>query len=124
MSILERINRLVWGAPALICILGVGLYFTFSTGFAQLRLLPLALRRFFSALKKRDQPKDGAVTPFRAMCTALAATVGTGNLVGVAGAICIGGPGAVFWMWISAILGMILKFAEAALAVRFCSCSA
>jgi len=115
-KILAQLNAVVWGAPALILILGVGLYLSIRMGFPQLRLFPQAVRVFLSGLfpgKKQDS------TSFRAMCTALGATVGTGNLVGVAGAICIGGPGAVFWMWISGLLGMGTKYAEAMLAVRY-----
>lgn len=115
---LEQINQMVWGLPALAAILGVGLYLSLATGFAQIRLLPKALKLFFRRLIHRET-KPGAVSPFQALCTALAATVGTGNLAGVAGAIAIGGPGAVFWMWISGFLGMITKFAEATLAIRY-----
>ena len=115
-KLLESVHHFVWGIPALVLILGVGLYLSLRTGFAQIRLFPKAVRLFFCKLLKRDE--DG-VSPFRALCTALAATVGTGNIAGVAGAIAMGGPGAVFWMWISALLGMMTKFAEAALAVRY-----
>lgn len=117
-ELLETVNAIVWGAPALVLILGVGLYLSIRTGFVQLRLLPAAIRDFFSRLKG-GKAEDGAVTPFQALCTALAATVGTGNIAGVAGAIAIGGPGAIFWMWICAVLGMATKFAEATLAVRY-----
>ncbi len=117
-QILERINGFVWGIPALLGILGIGLYLSFRTGFAQLRLLPRALRAFLASFCGK-KGKDGQVSPFQALCTALAATVGTGNLAGVAGAIAIGGPGAIFWMWVSALLGMVTKFAEAALSVRY-----
>ena len=113
----EKLNRLVWGAPMLLLILGVGVYLSVRTGFAQLRLFPRAMGRFFRILNQ-DNRSDG-VSSFQALCTALAATVGTGNLVGVAGAICLGGPGSIFWMWISAILGMMTKFAEATLALRY-----
>lgn len=116
-EILERMNRIVWGAPALVLILGVGLYLSFRTGFAQLTLFPAAMKHFFGQFRRRETTRDG-VSPFRALCTALAATVGTGNLAGVAGAIALGGPGAVFWMWICGFLGMALKYAEATLAVR------
>ena len=115
---LEEVNALIWGIPALLGILGIGIYLSVRTGFAQLRLLPRALHAFWQTLKGKGQKDDG-VSPFQALCTALAATVGTGNLAGVAGAIAIGGPGAIFWMWISAILGMVTKFAEATLSVRF-----
>ena len=110
-------NRIVWGAPVLILILSVGVSLSIQTGFAQLRLFPKACRAFFSKLKPNVDPSG--VSPFQALCTALAATIGTGNIVGVAGAIALGGPGAIFWMWISAILGMAIKFAEATLAVHF-----
>ena len=117
-NILEKVNQIVWGFPALFLILGVGIYLTFRTRFAQLRLFPKALRRFVAAFRGGKE-EDGAVSPFQALCTALAATVGTGNIAGVAGAIAIGGPGAIFWMWGCALLGMAIKFAEATLAVRF-----
>ncbi len=118
MHYLEMVNRLVWGAPALVLILGVGLYISIRTGFAQITLFPKSLRSFWQRLRAKKTAGSG-VTPFQALCTALAATVGTGNLAGVAGAIAIGGPGAIFWMWICAIFGMVIKFAEATLAVRY-----
>lgn len=118
MSLLQRLYEVVWGVPALVLILAVGLYLTLRSGFAQLRLLPKALRTFFSRMFGKKDRDDG-VSSFRALCTALAATVGTGNLAGVAGAIAIGGPGAVFWMWICGLLGMMIKFAEATLSVRY-----
>ncbi len=117
IDMLERINGFVWGIPALLLILGVGLWFSFKTGFLQIRWLPKALKRFFGLLKC-GRNTDG-ISPYQALCTALAATVGTGNIAGVAGALAIGGPGAVFWMWICGVLGMMIKFAEATLAVRF-----
>ena len=115
---LERANALVWGAPALVLILGVGLYISIRTGFAQLRLFPRAIKAFLTQFREKKSKTEG-VTPFQALCTALAATVGTGNLAGVAGAIAIGGPGAIFWMWICAFVGMATKFAEATLALRY-----
>ena len=115
--VLETVNRLVWGAPALILILGTGLWLTFRTGFAQFRLFPEAVRQFLSSF--RGSEDTSGVPPFRALCTALAATVGTGNMVGVAGALALGGPGAIFWMWVCGFIGMATKFAEATLAVRF-----
>ena len=114
---LDMANHRVWGAPALVLILGVGIYLTMATGFVQFRYFPRAIRTFFSRLAGRRE--NNGVSPFRALCTALAATVGTGNLIGVAGAICLGGPGSIFWMWICGFLGMALKFAEAVLAVRY-----
>lgn len=112
------LNRLVWGVPTILLILGTGLFLSLRTGFPQIRLFPRALKLFFRKLRP-GKAKDGAVSPFQALCTALAATVGTGNLAGVAGAIAIGGPGAIFWMWICAFLGMATKYAEATLAVRW-----
>ena len=117
-KILERINGIVWGVPALVLILGVGLYLTVRTGFAQFTLFPRAVRQFFRLFRRKKQA-DGTVSPFQALCTALGATVGTGNLAGVAGAIAIGGPGAIFWMWVCGWIGMITKFAEATLSVRY-----
>lgn len=115
-SIVHRLNALIWGFPALVLILGVGCYLSFRTGFLQVRKLGFALKTIWRRL--RQPPEDG-VSPFQAVCTALAATVGTGNIAGVAGAIAIGGPGAVFWMWVAAILGMALKYGEVVLAVRY-----
>lgn len=118
LSLLQRINQLVWGIPALLLILGVGIYLSIRTGHVQIILFPQAVKTFLGGFRKKSGSKSG-VSAYRAMCTALAATVGTGNLAGVAGAIAIGGPGAVFWMWICGILGMVTKFAEATLAVRY-----
>lgn len=115
---LSGFNAIVWGAPALVMILGVGLYLSLRLGFVQLTWLPRAVGTFLDKLRS-GKSTNGGVTPFQALCTALAATVGTGNLVGVAGAICLGGPGSIFWMWICGILGMVTKFAEATLAVRY-----
>ena len=115
---LEQVNQVVWGVPALVLILGVGLFLSIRTGFVQIRLFPKALRAFFAKLTGKTERTEG-VSSFQALCTALAATVGTGNLVGVAGAMAIGGPGAIFWMWVCALLGMATKFAEATLAVHF-----
>lgn len=109
------LHKLLWGAPALVMIMGTGAYIGLRTRFVQLRLFPKAVRELVRKFRRRD-PQEG-VSPFQALCTALAATVGTGNLVGVAGAICLGGPGAVFWMWVCAVLGMGLKYAEVTLAL-------
>ncbi len=114
---MEKLNNMVWGVPTLVLILGVGIALTVITGFAQFRLLPQALRTFFR--RKNENDNIDGESPVRALCTALAATVGTGNLAGVAGAIAIGGPGAVFWIWVGGILGMVTKFAEAVLAVHY-----
>ena len=119
VSINSAINNFVWGIPAMVCILGIGLYLSIRTGFIQIRKFGLAMKETFGKIFVKGEKKEGAITPFQALCTALAATVGTGNIAGVAGALAIGGPGAVFWMWISAILGMCTKFSEVTLAVHF-----
>ena len=113
------VNNFIWGVPAMTCIIGVGLVLSIRTGFLQIRKFPYAMKVTIGRMFKKKEAADGAMTPFQAVCTALAETVGTGNIAGVAGAIAIGGPGAVFWMWISAILGMCTKFSEVTLAVHF-----
>ena len=118
-SINNAVNNFIWGVPAMICIIGVGLYMSIRTNFLQIRKFPYAMKVTVGRMLKKKEASDGAMTPFQAVCTALAATVGTGNVAGVAGAIAIGGPGAVFWMWISALLGMCTKFSEVTLAVHF-----
>lgn len=118
-AINSAVNNFVWGVPAMACIVGVGLYLSFSTRFIQLRKFGYAIKMTLGKAFSKTKAADGATTPFQSLCTALAATVGTGNIAGVAGAIAIGGPGAVFWMWISALLGMCTKFSEVTLAVHF-----
>ncbi len=118
LQLLRQINQAVWGLPTLLLILGAGIYFTVRSRFFQLTYFPKAFRAFLSKLRKSENGREG-VSPYQALCTALAATVGTGNIAGVAGAISLGGPGAVFWMWVCAFLGMILKCAEAVLAVHY-----
>lgn len=118
-SINNAVNNFIWGVPAMICIIGVGLYLSIRTNFLQIRKFSYAIRVTLGRMFRKRDASDGTMTPFQAVCTALAATVGTGNIAGVAGAIAIGGPGSVFWMWISAILGMCTKFSEVTLAVHF-----
>ena len=115
----SAVNDFVWGVPAMICIIGVGLLLSIRTGFLQIREFPYMLRVTIGKMFHKKEAREGAMTPFQAVCTALAATVGTGNIAGVAGAIAIGGPGAVFWMWVSALLGMCTKFSEVTLAVHY-----
>lgn len=112
---LQSVNQLLWGFPVLILILTVGILLTSATGFAQIRLFPQMCKEFLRSIRHKEQGISG----YRALCTALAATVGTGNIVGVAGAIAIGGPGVVFWMWVCAILGMVTKFAEVTIAMIY-----
>ena len=118
-TINTAVNNFVWGVPAMVCILGVGLYLSIRTGFIQFRKLGYSMKMTIGKLFTQNEAKEGSITSFQAVCTALASTVGTGNIAGVAGAIAIGGPGAVFWMWVSAFLGMCTKFAEVILAVHF-----
>ena len=115
----NAVNHFIWGIPAMVCIIGVGLLLSVRTGFLQIRKFPYAIKTTIGRIFRKKDASDGAMTPFQAVCTALAATVGTGNIAGVAGAIAIGGPGAVFWMWCSALLGMCTKMAEVTLAVHF-----
>ena len=118
-AINQVVNQFIWGAPAMVCIIGVGLLLSVRTGFLQIRKFPYAIRTTIGRIFRKKDASDGSMTPFQAVCTALAGTVGTGNIAGVAGAIAIGGPGAVFWMWCSALLGMCTKYAEVTLAVHF-----
>ncbi|MDN3609818.1 alanine/glycine:cation symporter family protein [Vibrio ostreicida] len=114
--LLNTIDRIVWGPPLLILLVGTGVYYTVRLGFIQFRHLPTALRMVFS---KDDNQKQGDVSSFAALCTALSATIGTGNIVGVATAIKLGGPGALLWMWLAALFGMATKYAECLLAVKY-----
>lgn len=116
MELLLRIDSLVWGPPLLILLVGTGIYLTFRLGVLQIFKLPLAIKYLFS---KDEESAKGDVSSFAALCTALAATIGTGNIVGVATAIKVGGPGALFWMWIAAFFGMATKYAEGLLAVKY-----
>ena len=113
-QILKQINDYVWGLPLICLLLGTGIYFTFKLRLIQLTKLKLAFKCIF---KKHEG--EGDVSSFQALCTALSSTIGTGNIVGVATAIAAGGPGALFWMWISAFFGMATKYAEGLLAIRY-----
>lgn len=114
-ELLTKINELVWRLPLICLLLGTGVYFTYKLKLLQLTKLKLAFKCIF---KKQDN-NEGDVSSFQALCTALSSTIGTGNIVGVATAIAAGGPGALFWMWISAFFGMATKYAEGLLAVRY-----
>ena len=118
-KLLETVNHFVWGIPALLLILFVGIWLTIRIGAPQVTLFPRALRDFLHQFTRKRSEDPNQVSGYQALCTALAATVGTGNIIGVAGAISIGGPGAVFWMWVCAFLGMATKYAEATLSVRY-----
>ena len=115
----SKINGFVWGLPMMILILGVGIYLSIRCGFPQFRHFVHIMKNTLGKAFEKTEKKEGAISPFKAMCTALAASIGTGNIAGVSGAIAIGGPGAVFWMWISALLGMCTKFSEVTLAIHY-----
>ena len=115
-TFLSAISSFVWGPPLLILLSGTGLYLTLRLGFLQIRYLPRALGYLFARGANKGK---GDVSSFAALCTALAATIGTGNIVGVATAVQAGGPGAIFWMWLVALLGMATKYAECLLAVKY-----
>ncbi len=116
----DIIRSFVWGPPMLILLIGTGVYFTFKTRFFQLTKPHLWLgRTLFSCFSRKRRKGGSGVTPFATMCTALAATVGTGNIAGVATAVTLGGPGAVFWMWVSGFFGMMTAFAENVLGVIY-----
>ena len=119
IKINQAVNGFIWGVPAMICIIGVGLLLSVRTRFIQVRKFGAALKNKIGKIFDKTQAKDGSMSPFQAVCTALAGTVGTGNIAGVAGAIALGGPGAIFWMWCSAFLGMCTKFSEVTLAIHF-----
>lgn len=112
---LNAIDSFVWGPPLLVLLVGTGIFLSFRLGFLQVRHLPRSLKLIFKAENKGE----GDIDSFKALCTALAATVGTGNIVGVATAIKAGGPGAILWMWLAAFFGMATKYAEGCLAVKF-----
>lgn len=119
-EMIQALDDFAWGPLILILLVGTGLYLSIRCGFLQFRKFGYAMKNTIGKIfKKGKKAKAGEVSPFQALTTALAATVGTGNIAGVAGAIAIGGPGAVFWMWISALLGMCTKYAEVVLAVHY-----
>lgn len=115
----STINGFVWGLPMMILIMGVGIYLSIRCGFPQFRHFVHIMKNTLGKAFEKTEAKEGSVSPFKAMCTALAASIGTGNIAGVSGAIAIGGPGAVFWMWVSALLGMCTKFSEVTLAIKY-----
>lgn len=115
VQLLDRLDSVVWGPPLLTLLLGTGVILSIRLGFIQLFKLPQA----FSLIFKADNKGDGDISSFGALCTALAATVGTGNIIGVATALSAGGPGALFWMWLAAFFGMATKYAEGVLAIKY-----
>lgn len=115
-AILSTLSGFIWGPSTLVLLIGVGIYLTIGLKFMPWTNIPNAFRQLF---KGRKSCGDGEISPFQALMTAMSATVGTGNIAGVATAIFIGGPGAIFWMWITALLGMATKYGEAVLAVKY-----
>ena len=113
------LNGIVMGWPGMILLVGTGVYYTIRCGGIQFKWFGYIMKNTIGKIFEKKEAGEGAVTPFQAVCTALAATVGTGNIAGVTGAIALGGPGAVFWMWISALFGMCTKFPEVTLAIHF-----
>ena len=118
-QIIGILNSIAWGPWMLILLVGTGVLLTWRLGFIQFTKFGYTMKSTLGALFRREDAGSGEITPFQAVTTALAATVGTGNIAGVTGAIVVGGPGAVFWMWLSAIFGMATKYSEVVLAVRF-----
>lgn len=119
ISINKFINGIVWGPPMLILLVGAGIYLTIRTNFFSITKLGYVLKNTMMKMFSKEQKGKGEVTAFQAVSTALAATVGTGNIAGVATAIAVGGPGAVFWMWFAAVVGMTTKFAEVVLSIKY-----
>ncbi|MGQ9558689.1 MAG: alanine/glycine:cation symporter family protein [Desulfurispora sp.] len=117
MAFLDKAGSIVWGPPMLVLLVGTGLFLTLRLGFYSFTALPYALKLAFS--RHQDQKSQGDVSHFQALMTALAATIGTGNIAGVATAVALGGPGAVFWMWVTALVGLATKYSEAILAVKY-----
>ena len=118
-DILGKLNDIAWGPWMLILLVGTGIFMTWKLGFLQFRKFGYAMKQTLGKIFSKQSAGSGEVTPFQAVSTALAATVGTGNIAGVTGAIAVGGPGAVFWMWVSALFGMATKYSEVVLAVQY-----
>ena len=114
LDFFTTIDDFVWGPPLLVLLVGTGIYLTIRLGLLQVLRLPKAFKLIFA-----EDKGEGDISSFAALATALAATVGTGNIVGVATAIKTGGPGALFWMWIAAFFGMATKYSEGLLAIKF-----
>jgi len=118
-DIVKVLNDIAWGPWMLLLLVGTGIFLSARVGFIQFSKFGYAMKNTIGRIFRKQTAGKGEVTPFQAMTTALAATVGTGNIAGVTGAIAVGGPGAVFWMWVSALFGMVTKYSEVVLAVRY-----
>lgn len=119
MKINTAVNGFVWGPVMLVLLVGTGIYLSIAVGFIQFTKIGYWWKNTIGKIFKKGEAGDGEITPLQAVSTALASTVGTGNIAGVTGAIILGGPGAVFWMWVSALFGMVTKFSEVTLAVKY-----
>ncbi|MFY9604060.1 MAG: alanine:cation symporter family protein, partial [bacterium] len=119
MAFNDWLNGIVWGPYMLVLLVGTGIYLTFRNNFLQVSKFGYMWKNTIGKMLEKPEGAEGDITPFQALATALAATIGTGNIAGVATAIATGGPGAVFWMWFSAFFGMVTKFGEVVLAVRY-----
>ena len=119
VAINKAVNGFVWGPVMLALLVGTGVYLSVAVGFIQFSKIGYWWKNTIGKIFKKGEAGDGEITPLQAVSTALASTVGTGNIAGVTGAIVLGGPGAVFWMWLSALFGMVTKFSEVTLAVKY-----
>ncbi|MDD2573314.1 MAG: sodium:alanine symporter family protein [Bacillota bacterium] len=119
MELNSKLNSLVWGPYMLVLIVGTGVYLTFRTNFMSITKMGYVLKNTLLKMFDKTTVGEGEITPFQAVATALAATIGIGNIAGVATAIALGGPGAIFWMWLSAIFGMATKYGEVVLAIKY-----
>ena len=118
-SINSAINGVVWGPPMLILLVGAGILLSCRTAGVQFRKFGYAMKNTLGKVFQKSQAGEGEITPFQAMSTALAGTVGTGNIAGITAAVTLGGPGSIFWLWITALIGMCTKYSEVLLAVKF-----
>ena len=123
LQVIEKVNHFIqpilWGWPVLICILLAGILFTVRLRFFQFTKIGLWMKLTFAGMFRRKKQSNDGISPFQALTTALAGSIGTGNIVGVATALTLGGPGAIFWMWISALLGMMTIYAETVLGMKY-----
>ena len=118
-SIISSVNSILWSSVLIIGLVGIGLYFSIRLGFPQVTRFGSAAKKVFGGVFKREKSSEGSMSSFQALATSIAAQIGTGNVAGVATALTLGGPGAIFWMWVSAFFGMSTIFVEATLAQKY-----